>query len=55
LRNLSRQFRARTLRAIIRNLRLQTQLQTLWKSGENLNDLHAAEMVQNQDSSLRSE
>jgi hypothetical protein len=32
--------------AIIRNLRLQTQLQTLWKSEENLVDLHAAGMVQ---------
>jgi hypothetical protein len=32
--------------AIIRNLRQQTQLQTLWKSEENLVDLHATEMVQ---------
>jgi hypothetical protein len=37
---------ARALLVIIRNLRQQTQLQTLWKSGENLNDLHATEMVQ---------
>jgi hypothetical protein len=32
--------------AIIRNLRQQTQLQTLWKSVENLDDSHAAKMVQ---------
>jgi hypothetical protein len=35
-----------TLRAIMLNFTLETQQQTLWKSVENLVDLHAAEMVQ---------
>jgi hypothetical protein len=47
VRNLSRRFSAQKGYAvIIRNLRPQTQQQTLWKSEENLVDLHATGMVQ---------